>query len=298
MDAGRIAAGVLLPMVCWCGVQVMGEDKPMNAADVVALPRPAADYRLPYGEDPLQFGELRLPVGEGPFAVVMVIHGGCWLAEYDLGYMSAFADALSDSGLATWSIEYRRVGNPGGGWPGTFQDVAKALDYLREIAPDHDLDVARVAVVGHSAGAHLALWLGGRGSLDCGDPLRGHNPVAVNGVIALAGISDLAAYDAPDGCGSAVPGLLGGVPAEMPERLRRASPIEMLPFGIKVTMVTGEFDSIVPASQARDFVEAARDRGETVNTIEIAGAGHFELVDPANSAFGAIREAVRKAVER
>jgi acetyl esterase/lipase len=288
---------VVLLIVCSSGVMVMGEEKLMNAADVVALPQPAADWRLAYGVDPLQFGELRLPEGEGPFPVVVVIHGGCWLAEYDLGYMAAFTQALTDYGMATWSIEYRRVGDEGGGWPGTFQDVADALDHLREIAPEHDLDLKRVAAIGHSAGGHLALWLGGRGSLDIGDPFRGRNPIAVNGVVALAGISDLSAFASPEGCGSAVQGLLGALPSDVPDRLRRVSPIEMLPFGVKLIMVVGERDPIVPVSQARDFATAARAMGETVENIEIGDAGHFELVDPSHPAFGVIRKAVRKALE-
>jgi acetyl esterase/lipase len=276
----------------------MGEERLMDAADLDALPRPKADFRLSYGRDPLQFGELRLPEGEGPFPVVVVIHGGCWLADYGLGYMSALADALTDAGLATWSIEYRRVGNEGGGWPGTFRDVARAVDHLREIAADHSLDLESVGAIGHSSGGHLALWLGGRVSLDEGDPIRGRDPVFVNGVVALAGIFDLAAYTSPDGCGSAVPGLVGGQPPDVPDRLRRVSPIEMLPFGIDLTLVISELDSIVPASQAHNFVAAARKMGDQVKILEMAGAGHFELVDPLNPAFHVILRAVRRAVER
>jgi acetyl esterase/lipase len=260
---------ILLLIVMACGVQVKEEATVMNAADLLNLPQPEADQRLSYGEDPLQFGELRLPEGEGPFPVVIVIHGGCWLAEYGLGYMSAFADALTAAGVATWSIEYRRVGDEGGGWPGTFQDVADAADHLLEIALEHHLDLDRVSAVGHSAGGHLALWLAGRKWLDTVDPLRGDGPLALNGVVALAGISDLAAYSGPDGCGAAVSGLLGGVPPEVPDRVRRASPIAMIPFGVNQTMVIGGLDSIVPAEQAHGFAEAARQMGDSVRVVEI-----------------------------
>jgi acetyl esterase/lipase len=274
------------------------EKKPvMSASDVVALPQPEADHRLPYGAGPLQFGELRLPEGEAPFPVVIVIHGGCWLAEYDLGYMSAFADALTAAGVATWSIEYRRVGDEGGGWPGTFQDVAEAADHLFEIASEYGLDLDRVAAVGHSAGGHLALWLAGRKCLDVDDPLRGGDPIALNGVVALAGIPDLAAYAAPEGCGAAVPGLLGGEPLEIQDRLVRASPIAMVPFGVSQTLVIGEHDSIVPKSQAEGFASAARQVGDPVAVTTIPGAGHFELVVPSNEAFEIIRKVVLEAVE-
>ena len=116
MVSERLTAVVLVSIVLACGAPVKEEATVMNASDVLALPQPEADHRLSYGQDPLQFGDLRLPEGEGPFPVVIVIHGGCWLAEYDLGYTSSFADTLTNSGMATWSIEYRRVGDLGGGW--------------------------------------------------------------------------------------------------------------------------------------------------------------------------------------
>jgi len=285
-------------VVVGCGGPVSKENTVMSASDVLALPQPEPDHRLRYGDDPLQFGELRIPDGEGPFPVVIVIHGGCWLAEYDLGYMSAFADALTAAGIATWNIEYRRVGDVGGGWPGTFQDIADAADGLLEIAIEYSLDMDRVAAVGHSAGGHLALWLAGRKWLDVGDPLRGASPLALNGVVALAGIPDLAAYAAPEGCGAAVSELLGGEePHEVADRLQRASPIVMVPFGVTQTLVIGEFDTIVPKSQAEGFADAARQMGDSVEVTTILGAGHFELVDPSHGGFKVIREAVLKALE-
>lgn len=287
----------LVSVLLACGGPVGEENALMSASDVVDLPQPEPDHRLSYGEDPLQFGELRLPEGEGPFPVVIVIHGGCWLAEYDLGYMSAFADALTSAGVATWSIEYRRVGDAGGGWPGTFQDVGDAADELLEIAFEYSLDMDRVAAVGHSAGGHLALWLAGRKWLDADDPLRGEGPLALNGVVALAGIPDLAAYAAPDGCGSAVSGLLGGEPGEVVDRVQRASPIAMVPLGVTQALVIGEHDPIVPKTQADSFVDAARQMGDSVAVTTILGAGHFELVDPSHGGFEIIRADVLKALE-
>lgn len=287
----------LVSVLLACGGPVSEENTLMSASDVVALPQSEPDHRLSYGNDPLQFGDLRLPEGEGPFPVVIVIHGGCWLAEYDLGYMSAFAEALTAAGVATWSIEYRRVGDEGGGWPGTFQDVADAADFLLEIALEHNLDLDQTAAVGHSAGGHLALWLAGRKWLDADDPLRGEGPLALNGVVSLAGIPDLAAYAAPDGCGSAVSGLLGGEPGEVPDRLQRASPIVMVPLGVTQALVIGEHDPIVPKTQADSFVDAARQMGDSVAVTTILGAGHFELVDPSHGGFETIRADVLKALE-
>jgi len=296
MDARRLGVPFLLFAAAACGGPVEESTVVMTATDALALPQPAADHRIAYGDNPLQFGELRLPDGDGPFPIVIVIHGGCWLAEYDLGYISSLAEALTGAGVATWSIEYRRVGDDGGGWPGTFQDVADAADALQEMAPVYNLDLDRVAAVGHSAGGHLALWLAGRKWLDGGDPLRGEVPLPLNGVVALAGITDLAAYASPDGCGAAVEPLLGGTPTVVGDRYRRASPIDMVPFGITLTLVIGELDPIVPKIQATSFAEAALRTGDSVTVVEIPRAGHFELVNPSDAAFQTVREAVLEAI--
>src|ERR1700693_3029156 len=150
----------------------------MPADDILTLPPPPADARLTYGADPNQFGELRVPKSQGPFPVVMNIHGGFWRAKYDLKHAGYLCAAFTAKGLATWNVEYRRVGNPGGGWPGTFEDIANAYRFLPQIASDYDFDATRVMVMGHSAGGQLALCL------------AGHEPT-VKAVISLAGVVDL-----------------------------------------------------------------------------------------------------------
>src|SRR4051794_1158311 len=131
----RTLLTVLLLMCCdFADVQTL------STQDVLHLPQTKADHRISYGSHPHQFGDLRLPQGKGPFLVAIVIHGGCWSADYDLLYMGNMSAALAKAGIATWTIEYRRVGDNGGGWPGTFQDVAKAADYVRELAKQYPLD--------------------------------------------------------------------------------------------------------------------------------------------------------------
>ena len=277
-----------------CSIGAAGDRSVLTAADALALPRPVADHQVPYGTHPLQFGELRLPEGSGPHPVAIVVHGGCWLAEYDLGYISGVAAALAKDGVATWSIEYRRVGDPDGGWPGTFADVAAAADHLTKLAVEHPLALGRVVAVGHSAGGHLALWLAARHRLSSEDPLRGSSPLPLVGTVALAGIPDLAAYAAPTGCGSAVAGLLGGDPSEVPHRLQRTSPIEMTPLGIPQILVVGRFDTIVPPEQADGYAAVAGNAGDRVMVREIASAGHFELVVPDGDAWSIVRASVHQ----
>src|SRR5258705_5545299 len=115
--------------------------------------------RLSYGSDPLQFGELQLPFGDGPHPAAIVIHGGFWRTKYDLEYIRPVCDALAKAGIASWNIEYRRIGNPGGGWPGTLDDVAAARDYFASITSQFNLNGNRAIAIVHSAGGHLALCL-------------------------------------------------------------------------------------------------------------------------------------------
>ena len=212
--------------------------------------------------------------------------------------MRSLAAALTAEGYATWSLEYRRLGDPGGGWPGTLEDVARGADHLREVARAHPLDLDRVVAVGHSAGGQLALWLAGRPRLPAGSPLRAARPLRLRGVVSLAGITDLRAGPRAGVCGDAIPQLLGGPPQDHADRLGQSSPIELVPLGVPVRLVCGARDPIVPIDQARSYEAAARRAGDTVVVEVVEGAGHFELVDPRSSAWPVVREAVRALLER
>ena len=151
----------------------------MPRDDILILVPPPADERVPYGSDAHQFGDLRLPKGNGPHPVVINIHGGFWRNEYDLTHAGHLCAALTAKGVATWNLEYRRIGNPGGGWPGTLDDVRTGAAHLKKIAGERSLDLKRAVATGHSAGGHLVLWLAKQ------------NAIALKGLVALAPVADL-----------------------------------------------------------------------------------------------------------
>lgn len=263
----------------------------VSFGDILKLPRPPADHRLSYGDDPLQFGELRLPKTKGKHPVVVVVHGGCWFAEYDLHHLAAFSDALTQIGVATWTIEYRRIGDKGGAWPGTFQDVAKGMDYLREVAKKHPLDLKRVVVIGHSAGGQLALWLAARKNLPKASELYSANPLPLIGVVSLAGISDLKKYR--PNCDDSVNKLLGGSPEQFAERYEQTSPIELLPLKVPVHLIHGKQDRIVPIELGREFEAAAKQKGDDVTLTTLEAAGHFDLISPVSNVWENVVASVR-----
>jgi acetyl esterase/lipase len=270
----------------------------MTSQDLLALPQPPADRTIAYGSAPQQVAELRLPKGPGPHPVVVVVHGGCWQAPWGFDHVRGLAAALTAEGWATWSLEYRRLGDPGGGWPGTFEDVAHGADHLREVAREHPLELDRVVALGHSAGGHLALWLAARPRLPQSSPLRAAKPLPLRGVVSLAGITDLRAGAASGVCGDAIPQLLGGAPQDHVDRLGQSSPIALVPLGVPVRLVCGARDPIVPIDQARSYEAAAKAAGDTVDLEVVDSAGHLELVNPSSAAWPAVRDAARTLLHR
>lgn len=198
--------------------------------------------------------------------------------------MTAVADDLAARGFAVWNLEYRRLGAPGAGWPGTLLDVAAGLDHLAQIAESGvDLDLDRVFVAGHSAGGHLALWGAARRRLRAGP-----SPVRVALAVGLAPIADLARAAELRVGGDVVAEFLGGVPARVPERYRAASPMEMLPLGVRQLILHGTADDAVPIELSRHYAEAARAAGDTIELVELPGVGHMEYLDPASAAHAAL----------
>lgn len=259
--------------------------EPISFSDLLARPRAAADARIAYGPGPQQFGELWLPKGEGPFPVAVLIHGGCWQADLPgTELMDYLAADLRDRGYAVWNVEYRRIGHPGGAWPGTFKDVASGLDHLRSIAGERRLDLGHVVLVGHSAGGHLATWAAARPGLPKYSPLWSKDPLPVAGVVSLAGINDLEAFRAtgPDRCGGpqTIDDLVSARLRAIKDPYLDTSPARLPAPEAPVVVISGELDPIVPPSFGPPF--AARWKAQAVT---IPGAGHFELIDPGSAAW-------------
>ncbi|MDP1914027.1 S9 family peptidase [Brevundimonas sp.] len=269
---------------------------PITFSQLLASPRAAADQRIAYGPGALQFGELWLPRGRGRHPVIVLIHGGCWRADLPgLELMDYMAADLRDRGYAVWNLEYRRIGHPGGGYPGTFQDVAAGLDHLRVLAPLHSLDLRRVAVSGHSAGGHLALWSAARDRLPPESSLRSGDPLPIRGVVSLAGIADLDAYrrTGPDACGgpSTIDGLVGVQQPGGRDVFADTSPPVLLPLGDRQVVISGALDPIVPPRFGRDYAAAAAARGDPAQSVVLEGAGHFEVIDPTSVVWPRITDA-------
>jgi acetyl esterase/lipase len=268
------------------------QTKLKNVQDLLSLSPSEPDFTIPYGEYPSQFGQLRLPEGAGPHPVAIIIHGGCWRAAFDLQHIGPLASAITGLGFATWSLEYRRIGNPGGGWPGTFLDVAEGVDFLSALSAEHDLDLGRVIILGHSAGGHLALWAAARHKLTQASPLFRPKPLPLQGVVSLAGVGDLSGLEHQKGCGDSAAQLMGGTREEFPLRYAQGSPIELLPLDLPQILVQGTLDPIILPEGARAYSAAASDAGDPCRLILIEDAGHFEVVIPFSSAWEEIRNAL------
>jgi acetyl esterase/lipase len=231
-----------------------------------------------YGADPAQFAELWLPDGTA-LGTVVIIHGGFWRARYDLSLGRPLAADLAARGYAAWNLEYRRA-LAGGGWPGTFEDVAAGIDLLATLS----VDSSRLVAVGHSAGGHLAAWAAGRAKLPPGAPgapgTGGRAFVALTGVVSQAGVLALADCARERVGDRAALDLMGGAPDELPEEYRLADPIAAVPAPAPVFCLHSRGDQDVPYSYSERYVAAATAAGGTASLTELAG-DHFSLIDPA-----------------
>jgi len=245
-----------------------------------------------YGAHPAQFGELWRPdrarrdgaADDGaPLGTVVIIHGGFWRARYDLDLGRPLAADLAARGYAAWNLEYRRA-LAGGGWPGTFEDVAAGIDLLATLP----VDTSQVIAVGHSAGGHLATWAAGRSKLPPGSPgSPGESFVPLAGVISQAGVLALADAARERVGETAAPDLMGGGPDDRPEEYRLADPIAAVPVEAPVLCLHSRGDDTVPFSYSERYVAAARAAGGRAGLVELSG-DHFTLVDPAAPDWAAV----------
>jgi acetyl esterase/lipase len=270
--------------------------KLLSWAELKARPRPKADATIPYGADALQKADLWLPAGKGPHPVVVMVHGGCWQSDIaDRTLMDWIAGDLRADGVAVWNIDYRGVDRPGGGYPGTFADVAAAADALRAQAARYRLDLTRIVAVGHSAGGHLALWLAARPKLPAASPLRSPKPLRIDHVVSLGGLPDLKATagSADNGCGTEVVGRLiaGGGYAD-------TSVPRLLPLGVAQDLIDGRNDRIIPPRLNIGYAAQASAAGDRVRLQTIADTGHVELIAPDSAAWAAAKRAIMAGLTR
>jgi acetyl esterase/lipase len=242
-----------------------------------------------YGDDQSQVAELLLPDAFGPYPVVVLIHGGWWQPGWDRRGVRELARDIVREGYATWNLEYRLVGEPGGGWPGTFEDIAAGVDKLAEKAGDFNFDLTRVIFLGHSAGGQLALWAASRSTFEPG--FVGADPaVTPTTVISLAGVCDLVTGAEENLGNGAIPALMGGMPDEVPLSYLSASPIDLDPGPSRHVLVHSVADEIVPVTQSQSYVEVATSRGADVEYIELEDADHFTVIDTSTDEWEALLE--------
>ena len=255
--------------------------------DILSLAPPPADARVAYGSDANQFLDLRLPSAKtasaGARPLVVNIHGGFWRARYDLVHAGHLCAALTAKGLATANLEYRRVGNAGGGWPGTFEDLRAAYNFLVQNARKYNLDLDKIVVMGHSAGGQLALCLAAHES-------------AIRRVVSLAGVVDLEHAYQLHLSHDAVVEFLGGTPAQVPEHYREADPMRLSIPQAEQRLIHGSADEDVPPEFSRDYVAAKQKRTdkekEDARLVAISGASHLDLIDPRTEAWKTVEKTV------
>ena len=260
----------------------------IQASDLGTLAAGPPDQRIQYGAAPQQFGNLRLPKRPGPHPLVIFVHGGCWLSAYDISHAGSLEQALADEGYAVWSLEYRRVGDDGAGWPGTFLDIARGADFVKTIASKYSLDLKRVVAAGHSAGGEFALWLAARGKIASTSEVFVANPIKIHGVVALAPAPDLEALESAGTCGKVIDKLIGGPPSDFADRYAAVSPMKLAPIGVPSTLVVGAQDKSFGPNGRSYFARAQQSGDKDVQIIEAPDAGHFELIAPKTTTWSIV----------
>ena len=272
---------------------------PMTLDDYLALSGPAPTATLRYGTAPSQYAELFLPSGTGPFPVAVLVHGGCWTKQFGgITQLRNMAGALAARGIAVWNVEYRRVDEAGGGYPGTYQDMNAALDLLARTATARPLDLGRLVAVGHSAGGQLVQWLAARPRILATSPLYRKDVVPVRHVVSLGGLADLRREAAllKTSCDREIVELAGTPSADRPDVFSDTNAGDLIPNGSRTILVTGELDTISPPRVAHDFAARARAAGDSAEVVILPGASHYDEVAATSAAWPRVLRAIESAL--
>jgi acetyl esterase/lipase len=259
----------------------------MGWGDLTGRPLPKPTKHLAYGTLHAQVADLWLPEGKGPFPVVLMVHGGCWQSDIaDLTLMNYAAEDLRKRGIAVWNIEYRGIDRPGGGYPGTFQDVAAAADLLGREAPTFHLRTDHVVAFGHSAGGHLVLWLAARGRIPAGSALKLAHPLPIAAAVSSGGLPDLEDIRPKGICGAdTVERLVGRPTAAHPHIYADTSPAELGVGHDKQQLISGDQDTIAPPALADAYAAKMKHKGAAIGAVTVADTGHVELIAPGTPAW-------------
>ncbi|MEX3629691.1 MAG: alpha/beta hydrolase [Burkholderia sp.] len=275
MPTLRRLAGVVLLL----GASAGASAQPTTLSAYLAIRGPSPDAVFHYGAAPSQRVELFRPAGRGPFPIAILIHGGCWQSRYGgLPQFRAIGARLAGQGIAAWNIEYRRVDEPGGGYPGTYRDVGAAVDLLASRAAALGLDPRRVVAIGHSVGAPLARWLAARARLPRASVLFAAQAQAIPTVVSLGGLPDLE-HDAAairDACGLDLPALTGPPSETRPDVFSDTSAASTLPNGTSVIAITGALDAVAPPDLAARYVDRLRAAGDRARAEVVPDVGHLD----------------------
>jgi acetyl esterase/lipase len=289
----KILAALLFALTTHAGAA------PMKLADYLALDGKPPFAKFPYGDAPSQYAELYMPQGAGPHPVVVLVHGGCWTVKFGgITQMRNVANALTSAGIAVWNVEYRRVDEAGGGYPGTYADMTASLNKLAQVASAHRLDTRRLLAVGHSAGGQLVQWMAGRARLPAGSPLNTERQLEVSKVVSLGGLADLRneADLIKKSCGRDTAQLAGSTSASRPDVFSDTNAAELMPNGSMTWLVTGELDTISPPRAAHDYARRAKASGDGAEVVILADASHYDEVAATSPAWPKVLGVIKHAL--
>lgn len=248
-------------------------------SSVASLQTSQPDEKITYGPSPEQYALFSRSKNTANTRysanLVVLIHGGCWLSAYDIQHTYALATGLAQAGFNVWSLEYRRTGDPGGGWPNTFEDIKKGIA-ASAIFNNGEFVIENTLLIGHSAGGHLAL-------------LAGAELPPVKGVIGLAAITDIEKYAlGNNSCQKATQGFMQGLPKDRPKAYQLANPV-IRNLHANTWLLQGTQDNIVPSFGLEDL-------NRRVVTLE--GVGHFDWIHPGSEAFQTLVQQIEVALNR